>query len=103
MTIKVVPFATALAVVTAITYVLMVLIALASPGLFLGLYQAWTLLDLSQFAPGGIVLSLPVVVFGLVSMVVAAWLFGAIWALLYNALLGAPGEVVVATAPGRQS
>lgn len=90
--IRVVPFATALAVVSSVCYVLGAVVALIAPGLLLALYQAWAFLDLSQFTPGGVFLTLPMFIVGLLTVIVVTWVFGAAWAALYNVLLGWTGE-----------
>ncbi len=80
--IKVIPFATALTAISAVCYTLGLLLALVAPALFLSLFRAWLLLDLAQ----GVLVTLPGVIIGLVTVIISAWLLGAAWAWLYNTL-----------------
>lgn len=81
--IKVVPFATALAAISAVCYLVGVLIALVAPGAFQTLMKTWLLLDVA----GSVMLvTVPGFLVGLVTITVSAWLFGLAWAWLYNVL-----------------
>ncbi len=85
--IRVFPFATALAAITAICYLLGMLLAVAAPSLFLALMQAWLLLDMTRL--GGPLVTLPLFIIGLVTLTIGSWLFGWAWAVLYNMLAAA--------------
>ncbi|MBI4491646.1 MAG: hypothetical protein HY690_02500 [Chloroflexi bacterium] len=87
--IAVAPFATALAVVGAACYALGAFLVLVAPGPLLALYGAWLFLDASALVPGRLFVTLPQFIIGLVTVAIGAWLFGAVWALLYNAWSGA--------------
>ena len=91
---KAAPFATALAAITAVVYVLCALLALAAPGLFLALFETWVHgLDLARIAPDGMLVTPLRFIVGLVTVTLAAWVFGWAWAALYNLLVGQAEEV----------
>jgi len=85
--IRAFPFATALAAIAALCYLLGMLLAVAAPAIFLALMQAWLLLDVTRL--GGPLVTLPLFIVGLVTVTVGSWLFGWAWAALYNALAAA--------------
>ncbi|MBI3979655.1 MAG: hypothetical protein HY331_15855 [Chloroflexi bacterium] len=85
--IRVFPFATALAGVSAAFYVLCAVLALLAPSFFLALFQTWVHgLNLSLLAAGVPLVTPAGFVVGLVTFTLIAWLFGAVWGALYNAL-----------------
>ncbi len=81
--LRIVPFATALAAISAVCYLIGVVIALAVPGAFMALMQVWFLLNLASL---GALVTLPGFIVGLVTITAGAWLFGAALAALYNLL-----------------
>ncbi len=80
---RIVPFATALAAISAVCYVVGVTLALAVPGAYMALMQAWSLLNLAGI---GVLVAVPGFIVGLVTITAGAWLFGAALAALYNLL-----------------
>ncbi|MBI4317845.1 MAG: hypothetical protein HY675_05095 [Chloroflexi bacterium] len=81
--IRIVPFATALAAISAVCYLIGVVIALAAPGAFMALMEAWSLLNLAGLVA---LVTLPGFIVGLVTVTAGAWLFGAAFAAIYNLL-----------------
>lgn len=82
---KEVPFANALAVVSAGAYALCALLFLSAPQAILGLFQSWFHgIDLLSLGTRSVTLN--GFIFGLISLVVVAWVFGYAWAWVYNKL-----------------
>lgn len=81
--LRIVPFATALAAISAVCYLIGVLIALVAPGAFMALMQSWFLVNLAGL---GALVTVPGFIVGLVTITAGAWLFGAALAALYNLL-----------------
>lgn len=80
---KAVPFANSLAAVSAVLYVVCRVLAVVAPGFLTALFQSWVhTVDVSSLVsrPGGA----GEFVFGLVSLVAVAWVFGYAWAWMYN-------------------
>ena len=81
--LRIVPFATALAAISAVCYLIGVVIALAVPGAFMALMQVWFLLNLASL---GVLVTVLGFIVGLVTVAAAFWVIGAALAALYNLL-----------------
>ncbi|MHB0858997.1 MAG: DUF5676 family membrane protein [Anaerolineae bacterium] len=90
--LRVLPFANALALVTAGCHALGALFAWIAPGAYLGLWERWMLLDLTGITVGGAGLTFGGFIIGLITAALLGWLIGLALAALYNAFAGATGR-----------
>lgn len=90
--LRVLPFANALALVTAGFHALGALFAWIAPAAYLGLWERWMLLDLSTVTVGGAGLTLGGFIIGLITAALLGWLIGLVLAALYNAFSGTTGR-----------
>lgn len=89
--IRMVPFANAVAAVTAIFYVLCGVLAAAAPDLYAAIARTWVhAMDVSVLFPDGTTVGIGSSILGLVTITAAAWLTAALLAMLYNRQI--PGQ-----------